>query len=73
MTALPHNTGNPPADQPEQDSNWRPLGDMIAALRAEVNAVIRARDELAALESHEALVRAEHEQRVIEDVRRLYE
>lgn len=42
-----------------EDTNWQRLGDVVARLRAKVNAAITERDEEAGQVAHDDLVRAE--------------
>ena len=46
------------------------LGDIVARLKADVEAAIRARDEEAADDAHKHLCEVEHRQRTIETVRK---
>ncbi len=51
-------------------NDFRHISEVIAGLKARVEAAIVQCDEAAAEEAHEDLIAAEHEQRVIETVRR---
>lgn len=42
-----------------EDTNWQRLGDVVAELRAKVDAAIAARDEDAGQAAHDDLIRAE--------------
>lgn len=53
-----------------QDPGFRHIGEIIAAQKAKIEQALAACDESVAAEAHEDLIRAEHEQRVIETVRR---
>lgn len=53
-----------------QNGKWRSIGELAASLKAEVDRAIAAGDETAAADAHDALIVAEHCERVAATVRR---